>query len=82
MTRSVHAIGFRIKANHISLTAPQTLQIGIQWGTDALAFLYRAEYATDNVNLAEIIVTKQRNGPTDPAFAPWREDYTSFTNMT
>jgi replicative DNA helicase len=53
----------------------------IEQDADVIAFIYReAKYEEDEDKrrLAEIIVAKQRNGPTDKVELMWFEEYTRF----
>lgn len=62
----------------------------IEQDADVVCFLYRPEYygiTTDEVgnsteNIAEVIVGKQRNGPTDTVRLNFIEDYARFENLT
>ena len=47
-------------------------------------FLYRDDYYnadTEKRNIAEVIVAKQRNGPTGAVELGWLSEYTKFTNL-
>ncbi|MDR2648502.1 MAG: replicative DNA helicase [Clostridiales bacterium] len=55
----------------------------IEQDADVVAFLYREEYYkpdTEKKNQAEIIIAKQRNGPTGTVELTWLGQYTKFTN--
>lgn len=55
----------------------------IEQDADLVAFLYRDEYYnpdTDKKNIAEVIVAKQRNGPTGTIELVWLGQYTKFAN--
>ena len=66
----------------------------IEQDADVVAFLYRPAYYkpaekefdqagySGNVaeNLVELIIAKQRNGPTDTVFLDWYQDYATFTD--
>ncbi len=62
----------------------------IEQDADVVCFLYRPEYygiTTDEMgnsteNIAEVIVGKQRNGPTDTVRLNFIEDYARFENLT
>jgi replicative DNA helicase len=56
----------------------------IEQDADVVAFLYRDEYYnpdTDKKNQAELIIAKQRNGPTGIVDLLWTSAYTKFMNM-
>jgi len=55
----------------------------IEQDADVVAFLYREEYykpETEKKNQAEIIIAKQRNGPTGTVELTWLSQYTKFAN--
>lgn len=56
----------------------------IEQDADLVAFIYREEYynpTEDNKGIAEIIIGKQRNGPTGTAKLAFIEDYARFENL-
>jgi replicative DNA helicase len=56
----------------------------IEQDADVVAFIYRDEYYnpdTEKKNQAEIIIAKQRNGPTGTVELMWLSQYTKFANM-
>jgi replicative DNA helicase len=56
----------------------------IEQDADVVAFLYRDEYYnpdTDKKNQAEVIIAKQRNGPTGTVDLMWLGQYTKFVSM-
>jgi len=56
----------------------------IEQDADVVAFLYREEYynpKTEKLNHAELIIAKQRNGPTGTVELTYRGEYTKFANM-
>jgi replicative DNA helicase len=55
----------------------------IEQDADVVMFVHRDEYyetSDDNRGLAEIVLAKQRNGPTGDVKLIWRADYTRFEN--
>ena len=56
----------------------------IEQDADLVAFLYRDEYyfpdKTEKKNMAELIIAKQRNGPTGTVNLAWLGQYTKFAN--
>ncbi len=60
----------------------------IEQDADVIAFLYREEYylrdktPEDKKNVAEIIVAKNRNGPTGQAMLRFDNKYTKFSNLS
>ena len=56
----------------------------IEQDADVVMFIYRDDYYnpdTEDKNIAEIIIAKQRNGPTGTVELVWLPDYTKFVNM-
>ena len=54
----------------------------IEQDADLIAFIYRDEvYNLGNEGKAEIIVAKQRNGPTGEVMLAFRSEYTRFENL-
>jgi len=56
----------------------------IEQDADVVAFLYRDEYynpETEKKNQAEVIIAKQRNGPTGTIDLAWLSQYTKFGNL-
>ena len=56
----------------------------IEQDADVVMFIYRDDYYnkdTENKNIAEIIVAKQRNGPIGTVNLVWLPQYTKFANM-
>ncbi|ADL08960.1 replicative DNA helicase [Thermosediminibacter oceani] len=52
--------------------------------SDLVAFLYREDYYnpdTDRKNIAEVIIAKQRNGPTGKVELVWLSQYTKFVSI-
>jgi replicative DNA helicase len=57
----------------------------IEQDADVVIFLYRDEYyhpETEKKNIAEVIISKQRNGPTGTIELTWLGQYTKFANST
>lgn len=58
----------------------------IEQDADVVTFIYRDEYynknKADNKNVAEIIIGKQRNGPTDTVRLAFLGEYTKFENLS
>ena len=55
----------------------------IEQDADIVAFLYRDEYynkESEKKNMAELIIAKQRNGPTGTVELTWMGQYTKFGN--
>ena len=55
----------------------------IEQDADLVAFIYRDEYYnrdTEKKNIAEIIIAKQRNGPTGVVELVWLGQFTKFAN--
>jgi len=56
----------------------------IEQDADVVMFLYRDDYYhkdTENPNVAEVIVAKQRNGPIGTVQLMWRPELTKFSNL-
>ncbi|MEA4882804.1 MAG: replicative DNA helicase [Clostridia bacterium] len=56
----------------------------IEQSADVVAFIYREEYYkpdTERKNIAEIMVAKQRNGPTGSFDLVWQKEFTRFRNV-
>ncbi len=57
----------------------------IEQDADVVMFLYRDEYynpyTTDKKNIAEVIIAKQRNGPTGVIELAWMDKYTKFADL-
>ena len=56
----------------------------IEQDADIVMFLYRESYYeddTENPNVAECIVAKNRHGETGTVMLEWRPEFTSFRNL-
>ncbi|MGI6095753.1 MAG: replicative DNA helicase [Lachnospiraceae bacterium] len=56
----------------------------IEQDADVVMFIYRDDYYnkdSDNKNIAEIIIAKQRNGPIGTVNLVWMPNYTKFVNL-
>ena len=56
----------------------------IEQDADVVAFIYREEQynrTEENAGIAEVIVAKQRNGPTDTIKLAFLKEFTRFENM-
>jgi len=56
----------------------------IEQDADVVMFLYRDDYYnkdTENPNIAEVIIAKQRNGPIGTVNLLWQPEYTKFVNL-
>jgi replicative DNA helicase len=56
----------------------------IEQDADVVMFLYRDDYYnkdSDEKNVSEIIIAKQRNGPVGTVKLAWLPEYTKFANL-
>ena len=56
----------------------------IEQDADVVMFLHREEYynkETEDRNIAEVIIAKQRNGPLGTVKLAWLSEYTTFANL-
>ena len=72
------------RADHRPMLSDLRESGAIEQDADVVAFLYRDEYyfpETEKKNQAELIIAKQRNGPTGTVELAWLGQYTKFSNM-
>jgi replicative DNA helicase len=56
----------------------------IEQDADIVMFIHRESYYdddTENPNVAECIIAKNRHGETGPVYLEWRPEYTVFRNL-
>lgn len=96
ITRGVKALAKELSVPIVVLSqlsrAPETRRGGrpqlsdlresgdIEQDADTVLFLYRPDKEGDEGN-AEVIVAKQRNGPTGSVYLSWQPEYTLFENV-
>ena len=72
------------RADHRPMLSDLRESGSIEQDADLVMFLYRDEYYnqdTEDKNIAEIIIAKQRNGPIGTIELVWLPDYTKFANL-
>lgn len=72
------------RADHRPILSDLRESGAIEQDADIVMFLYRDEYYnkdTDKKNMAEVILAKQRNGPTGTVDLAWLGQYTKFGNL-
>lgn len=73
-----------VRADHRPILSDLRESGSIEQDADIVMFLYRDEYynkETDKKGIAEVIIAKQRNGPTGTTELAWLGQYTKFGNL-
>ena len=72
-----------MRADHRPILSDLRESGAIEQDADVVMFLYRDEYYhpdTDKKNIGEVIISKQRNGPTGTVELVWLGQFTKFVN--
>ncbi len=72
------------RADHRPMLSDLRESGAIEQDADVVMFLYRDEYYnpdTEQKNIGEVIISKQRNGPTGTIELMWLGQYTRFVNL-
>ncbi|TDT50465.1 replicative DNA helicase [Fonticella tunisiensis] len=73
-----------VRADHRPILSDLRESGSIEQDADLVMFLYRDEYYnkdTEKKNIGEVIIAKQRNGPTGTVELAWLGQYTKFANL-
>ncbi|RKD22212.1 primary replicative DNA helicase [Caminicella sporogenes DSM 14501] len=73
-----------LRADHRPILSDLRESGAIEQDADVVMFLYRDEYYhpdSDRKNIGEVIIAKQRNGPTGTVELAWLGQYTKFANL-
>ena len=76
--------GAEMREDHRPMLSDLRESGAIEQDADVVMFLYRDDYYrkdTEDKNIAEVIIAKQRNGPIGTVRLVWRPEYTRFANI-